>query len=109
MVCAAANLAIMPHSLISFWVNIVRLHGDVGKLPLQAFGFYLLKGCFANKVSRLEQTEVSSVYSEDIQILMMDTFGNLIKRSYCILSCYLIQFNKIIQSSLQRVGVTVHL
>lgn len=52
---AVANLAVVPHGLVAFGVDIVCIQGDVGKLPLQALGFDLLKGCFANKVSRLDK------------------------------------------------------
>lgn len=52
---AIANLAIVPHGLIAFRVNIICIQSEVGKFPLQAVGFDLLKGCFANKVSRLSK------------------------------------------------------
>lgn len=52
---SVAHLAVVPHGLIAFGVDIVCIQADVGKLPLQALGFDLLKGCFANKVSRLDK------------------------------------------------------
>lgn len=52
-----AHLAVVPYGLIAFRVNIICIQGDIGKFPLQALCFYLLKGCFANKVSRLEQVQ----------------------------------------------------
>lgn len=49
-----AHLAVTPDSLVALWVNVVRVHCDVGQLPLQTFGFDLLKCCFTNEVSRLD-------------------------------------------------------
>lgn len=55
------DLAIVPHGLIAFGVNIICVQGDIGKFPLQALRFYRLKGCFANKVSRLEQVQTQTL------------------------------------------------
>lgn len=52
---AVANLSVEPDGLVAFGVDIIRVQGEVGQLPLQALSFDLLKGGFANEVSRLNK------------------------------------------------------
>lgn len=82
---AIANLAIVPHSLIAFRVNIIRIQSEVGKFPLQALGFDLLKGCFANKVSRLGKHEGKLFTQSTFQVLESINHGNWNKN--CLRSC----------------------
>lgn len=58
----APDLAIVPHGLVAFGINIICVQGDIGKFSLQALSFYLLKGWFANKVSRLEQAQTKTLF-----------------------------------------------
>lgn len=55
----------MPDGLVAFGVDVVRVQRDVGELPLQALGLDLLKGGFADEVSRLgeRKTPLLKMYS----------------------------------------------
>lgn len=104
---ARSNLAVVPNGLVSFGVNVIRIHGDVGELSPEAFSFDFLKGSFTNEVGRLVKNRSKQTF---IPNLVTARANESREQLMCaMMDGYLVQFDEIIQTRLQRIGVTVHL